>query len=111
MLILIGLYSHYDPALSTYFPKCPIFSFTGIQCPGCGSQRAVHQLLQFQFSESFAFNPLVIIFLPYILLGWIAQVFKNYPAMELIRIRLYGVHAAYIILTIVVIFTIIRNIL
>lgn len=108
--ILIGVYGFLDPSDHRYFPKCPIFFSTGLQCPGCGSQRAIHQLLQGNIVQSIAFNPLVIIFLPYILIGWMAQILKGLPLMESIRLRFYGVYAAYTILAIVIIFTIVRNI-
>ncbi len=43
-LLIIILYFSKDPSAST-FPKCPLYSTTGIYCPGCGSQRAFHDLL------------------------------------------------------------------
>lgn len=39
------LYFFVDPAYSRIFPPCPFFTITGLFCPGCGSQRAFHDLL------------------------------------------------------------------
>ena len=35
----------FDPATSGMFPPCPVHYLTGWYCPGCGSLRAIHQLL------------------------------------------------------------------
>ena len=44
-LIAIYVYSHIHPSSSPLFPKCPFLMLTGMKCPGCGSQRALHALL------------------------------------------------------------------
>ena len=31
-----------DPATNAIFPRCPFLTLTGLKCPGCGSQRAIH---------------------------------------------------------------------
>ena len=41
-----------------YFPKCPLYATTGIYCPGCGSQRAFHDFLNFNFAGVIGHNPL-----------------------------------------------------
>ncbi|MDA0196174.1 MAG: DUF2752 domain-containing protein [Bacteroidetes bacterium] len=47
-----------DPV--TYdFPSCLIREYAGIYCPGCGSQRAVHALLNGHFKSAFNYNPLI----------------------------------------------------
>ena len=43
ILLVLLIYGLMDPATAP-FPKCPFYTFTGLKCPGCGSQRAVHQL-------------------------------------------------------------------
>lgn len=39
-------------------PQCPWHALTGFPCPGCGSTRAILDLLQGRFAAGFAFNPL-----------------------------------------------------
>ena len=34
-----------DPTGNAFFPKCMVYSATGLYCPGCGTQRALHHLL------------------------------------------------------------------
>ncbi len=59
--ILLYLYYFYNPGQEIYFPKCPFYSLTGLYCPGCGSQRALHQLLHFNIFETLNHNALYVI--------------------------------------------------
>ena len=45
MAILTIVYLIFDPAKSAWFPRCPFLVLTGLKCPGCGSQRVIHSLL------------------------------------------------------------------
>jgi hypothetical protein len=62
---LLALYYLFDPAHSGFLP-CPFKHLTGYNCPGCGSQRAIHQLLHGDFIAAFSFNPMLILSLPII---------------------------------------------
>jgi len=59
----------FDPATAGVFPPCPLRELTGWYCPGCGSLRALHQLLHANFRAAFAFNPLAVISLPFLAYG------------------------------------------
>ena len=59
----------FDPARSGVFPPCPVRYFTGWYCPGCGSLRAIHQLLRGNLRAAWALNPLTIILLPFLTYG------------------------------------------
>jgi len=37
---------------------CPFHAVTGLLCPGCGSLRAMHDLLNLRVSDAFRHNPL-----------------------------------------------------
>ena len=56
----------FDPATSTLFPPCPFRYVTGLYCPGCGSLRAVHQLLHGDFHAAWAMNPLTVLLFPFL---------------------------------------------
>lgn len=56
----------FDPATSGVFPPCPVRYLTGWFCPGCGSLRAIHQLLHGNLQAAWAMNPLAILLLPFI---------------------------------------------
>lgn len=59
----------FDPATSGVFPPCPVHYLTGWYCPGCGSLRALHQLLHGNLQAAWAMNPLTILLLPFISYG------------------------------------------
>ena len=73
---VVLLYKTHDPA-EEVFPKCPFFVFTGLKCPGCGSQRAVHQLLCLHVGEAFRQNACLVSFLPIILFLFLADCFRE----------------------------------
>lgn len=55
---------YFNPAKGGYFLQCPFHFATGLYCPGCGSQRALHQLFHLNFNEAFRYNPLMVLSLP-----------------------------------------------
>jgi hypothetical protein len=55
-----------NPASSGLFPPCPFLWLTGFYCPGCGSLRALHQLLHGNFAAAISFNPFAVLALPFV---------------------------------------------
>jgi hypothetical protein len=49
-----------DPATSAVFPPCLFRLATGWQCPGCGSARAIHELLHGDVYAAMALNPFAV---------------------------------------------------
>ncbi len=43
---------------------CPLYRFTGLYCPGCGSYRALHALSRLRLWDAFCYNPLVTLLVP-----------------------------------------------
>ena len=63
------------PTDDSWYPKCFSYRVARIHCPGCGTTRALHSLLNARFEQAFAYNPLVVLLSPYLLLmaarsGW-----------------------------------------
>ena len=56
-----------NPSQSPIFPRCPMLATTGLYCSGCGSLRALHQLLHGHFFAALALNPLMVVTLPILL--------------------------------------------
>jgi len=64
VIFLIFYYYNNNPEVSPevgFFPQCPFHAITGFHCPGCGSQRAIHDLLHFRIGESLSHNIVIII--------------------------------------------------
>lgn len=64
----IFIYYFFNPS-KTFFIPCPFHYITGLYCPGCGSQRAVHLLLHGDIWGAFRFNPLMVLTLPILVYG------------------------------------------
>ena len=56
----------FEPGKTGFFPLCPFRLLTGFTCPGCGSTRALHQLLHGHVEAAFMLNPLFVIALPFL---------------------------------------------
>ena len=70
----IYFYTVFDPERQgSFFPKCIFYVLTGYKCPGCGTQRALHHLLQGDFLEAFKQNALAFLSVPYIILQTFAH--------------------------------------
>lgn len=66
--LALGCYYFFDPMQVTWMPKCPFRELTGLECPACGNQRALHALLHGDFGKAFSYNPFFILSLPYLFL-------------------------------------------
>jgi hypothetical protein len=54
----------FDPETAGFYPVCALHQMTGLQCPGCGSLRALHQLTHGNIAGAWRFNPLLVALLP-----------------------------------------------
>ena len=66
LLILIGYY-FFNKYTGIYIP-CIFRKITGFKCPGCGITHLVFALLKLDFHGAFISNPLVFIYLPFIII-------------------------------------------
>ena len=62
----------YPPAAYNFYPRCPLYVYCHLLCPGCGSTRAVAALLRGELREALRWNPLAAALVP-LLLVWGAQ--------------------------------------
>lgn len=106
---LAVLYYRFDPARHSFFPACPFRWLTGYACAGCGSQRAVHQLLHGHLANAWHLNPLLVLMLPYLVLGFFLDYGPFWPLRETLRQRLYGLTAIKVVMVLIISFWIGRN--
>lgn len=72
LVVAAVIYYVYDPA-TTPFPRCPFLVLTGWECPGCGSQRAIHSLLHLDFAAAWRYNAMLVLSIPYVVLLVVAE--------------------------------------
>lgn len=90
-------------------PRCPLKALTGLQCPGCGSQRALEALLQSHPVEAWSYNWMLPPLLLYLLLLLLLPHCGARP--RALWQKLTSPAAIYILATVVVGWWIVRNIL
>ena len=66
-----------NPTQYLFMPKCPFKLITGLSCPGCGIQRAVHAMLHGEFVKGIKYNYYLVYSGPYaaaFVLEWIMPI-------------------------------------
>lgn len=100
----------FDPEDVALFPKCPFLLTTGYECPGCGSQRAIHDVLHLDFKGAFSQNALILFLIPYILLGVYLEFFNGkYRFPKLLEKIFFGKWAAIIVVSGIIVYWVMRN--
>src|ERR1700679_1874533 len=56
----------FPPTQYSLYPQCPIHEFLHLQCPGCGTTRAIAAVLHGHFAEAMHFNALTTLLLPFV---------------------------------------------
>ncbi len=72
-ITILCIYFYCDPS-DNFFPRCPFLSLTGYQCPGCGSQRAIHALLHGDIASAWHFNAILFVFIPAVAVLLVAEI-------------------------------------
>lgn len=57
----------FEPGKTGFFPACPFRLLTGFTCPGCGTTRALHEILHGDFAAAFVLNPVLVLAIPFLL--------------------------------------------
>lgn len=110
IILIIYYYSYYeiDSQLSV---QCTFHQLTGLQCPGCGGQRAFHFLLHGKLLTALHYNILIVLAVPLLSCLYYsivqAYILKN---KKYINHPFWGTKFVLIMLTILVLFFIVRNI-
>ena len=68
-VLTAGFLLHFYAPAALHLPGCPIYELTGLYCPGCGTTRAIHHLLNLEFATAFRCNPMFVVFMPF-LIAW-----------------------------------------
>ena len=64
-VLLVGfVFFRFNPVEGGFFPRCAFHTMSGWDCPGCGGQRALHQLLHGNFGAALRCNAMLILLIP-----------------------------------------------
>jgi hypothetical protein len=64
----------FSPAQSLAWVRCPFHALTGLYCPGCGTVRALHELLHGHILSAIDLNPLSMLLLPFLAYPFLSNV-------------------------------------
>jgi len=109
-VVMVVVYRDNNPLESRMFPKCGFYVATGYKCPGCGSQRALHYLLNGEIKESFRQNPLFHVGVFYVLTVLILKTPLFFPRRKKLLYALTGFYACVLWLVGIIAFWILRNV-
>jgi hypothetical protein len=109
VIAILLLYFFIDARENQLFPKCPFRSFTGLYCPGCGSQRAISSLLHFDISAALRYNILLVASLPLVIYSGYAAVMNTFTSVRVEQKLFHSVFFIRMVALIVVTFSILRN--
>lgn len=75
-IVLLCVYFYFDPS-DHFFPRCPFLTMTGLECPGCGSQRAIHALLHGDLVSVWYYNAALFLFIPMLIVLGVAELLRS----------------------------------
>jgi len=108
VLVCVALYA-WPPAAVGFYPVCPIHEYLHIDCPGCGSTRALAALLHGSIAEAMRLNALFVLMLPFGVVGGMECYRRAVRAGEF-RWPATPRAAVYAALATAAVFTIARNV-
>ena len=101
----------FNPEETIWMPKCPVYVLTGLKCPSCGIQRAIHSLLHFHFVQAFKYNYFLIFVLPYIISLAIVTWLDPKNRLKRLKRLCYSNKTVYFYLICMTAWWVVRNIL
>lgn len=74
-LIVVFVAYYIISSKTGFYIPCIFNKITGYKCPGCGITHVLFDLINFKFKEAFMENPLVFIYLPFIVMYFLYQTY------------------------------------
>ncbi len=62
---------------TTHIPLCPLKALTGLDCPFCGSLRAVHSLTHLRLGEALDHNLIFTVAAPFLVAAWVVWLTRS----------------------------------
>lgn len=112
MLLLLGViaffYFSISPNSIDFLLQCPLYKSTGVYCPGCGSQRALHNLLHGDFLFALQNNLMFVLGLIGLLYHYGIQL-SNHILKTNVKSVFENKKVIFLVIGILVLFWVLRN--
>ena len=66
LVVGIAAAAFLDPETVSWFPKCPVHALAGLDCPGCGTARAIHAAAHGDFRSAVRYNAMLVVAVPFL---------------------------------------------
>jgi hypothetical protein len=98
-----------DPAASGIYPICRFHALTRLHCPGCGTGRAMHELLHGNVWAAMRLNPLAVLLLPPVAYGMLS-IALQYVGRKPLPSKFIPAFWIWMLLAVIVLYWILRNV-
>jgi hypothetical protein len=98
----------FPPGQYSFYPECPIYRYLHLQCPGCGSTRAIAALLRGHVAEAMRLNGLTTLFTPFAVI-YAGCCYRRFLRREFIQLPRLRPSAVYSCLAAAFVFASVRN--
>ena len=107
----VAILYFFNPSSSLILPPCMFYKLTGFYCPGCGTLRAIYNIIHLNFSNAFFYNPLsVSVMIAFIIYFLFHHISKATGINLIYEIKTLSPFEGYILLAVIVLYWIARNI-
>lgn len=103
----VGVVALVDPNQPGHYPTCPFLALTGLQCPGCGSLRAVHAMAHGDVSVALGLNLLTVLAAVALVVIWLRWVRRSWTGRP--RTGVAPPAMLWSLAVVVVVFAVVRN--
>lgn len=103
------IYTHNPSDQKNLYVQCTFKALTGWDCPGCGGQRAVHELLHFHWRKALGYNAIFVLMIPYLLLLFYYEIRSYFFGIPKPKNFLTSSKMVWIFITALLIFGLLRN--
>jgi hypothetical protein len=99
----------FNPAGSGIYPICPFHAITGLHCPGCGTARAMHQLLHGNLGAAMRLNAFAVLLLPSVTY-WMVSLALQFVGRKPLPSVFIPAFWIWMLLAAILLFCVLRNI-
>lgn len=108
---VLALYSYFiDSTQFELAPKCFLYQLTGYKCPGCGTQRALHELSHLNIAAAWRYNPLLLVAIPVIAILFYFSYFGGKERFPKAAKVLYNYRFTWAVFAVIVAYWVLRNV-